>query len=104
MEVTSAFEMKKTEVIQSEEWKYKSYESLVKWYIISDWYHFYFHQIYTDFTINNKTNVSRLSLKHTTSVFLIISTLSYVILHQNTFYKYPTADILVENFSSKCSL
>ena len=27
--------MKKTEVTQSEEWKYKSYQSLVKWHIIS---------------------------------------------------------------------
>ena len=26
--------MKKTEVIQSKEWKYKSYQSLVKWYDI----------------------------------------------------------------------
>ena len=33
--VTSAFEtIKDTEVIQSEEWKYKSYQSLVKWYDI----------------------------------------------------------------------
>ena len=33
--LTSAFQtMKKTEVIQGEEWKYKSYQSLVKWYDI----------------------------------------------------------------------
>ena len=27
--------MKKTEVVQSEEWKYKSYQSQVKWYDIN---------------------------------------------------------------------
>ena len=45
--------MKNTEVIQSEERKYKSYQPLVIWYhLTSDWYHFYFHKIYADVTAN----------------------------------------------------
>ena len=46
--------MKKIEVFQSQEWKYKSYQLLVKWYDINSL--FYFHQIYTDFIANNKIN------------------------------------------------
>ena len=51
--------MKKTEVVQSEEWKYKSYQSLVKWYDINSLVIdiTYFHQIYIDFTADNKIKV-----------------------------------------------
>ena len=27
---------------------------IIRYYFTSDWYHFYFHQIYTDFSANNK--------------------------------------------------
>ena len=60
MEVTSTSEtVKKTEVVESEEWKYKSYQSLVKWCDINSLVidtTFIFHQIYTDFTADNKTS------------------------------------------------
>ena len=49
--------MKKTEAIQSEEWKYKLCQSLVKWYAIISLVidaTFFFYQIYTDFTADNK--------------------------------------------------
>ena len=50
--------MKKTEVVQSEEWKYKSYQSLVKWYDINSLVidaTFIFTR-YTDFIAKNKIN------------------------------------------------
>ena len=50
--------MKKTEVVQSEEWKYKSFQSLVKWYdinlLVTDTTYIFIR--YTDFTADNKIN------------------------------------------------
>ena len=58
VEVTSTSEtMKKTEVVQSEEWKYKSYQSLLKWYGINSLV------IDTTFIFTRYTLISPLTIK-----------------------------------------
>ena len=36
---------------------------MIRYQFTSDWYHFYFHQIYTDFTAENKINHHKIQVK-----------------------------------------